>query len=365
MERKILLLSIVILFFVNCSKTIERDNIVFVDEFPKTISLTGNPIPQIDNNFFPNFISICDSLLLYCDTENDPHFYLYDLPNFEYIGSFGKQGSGPYDINNSVIWDQFFCKDGVTKAWVFQMNLMKMTLVNINEAVDSLIYVVEKTIFLPPEIYDAVNVIAINDTIFVGGGCNPHGEFFIYNSSIRSLKWKPFLMDNDEKYNDRIKDVGLLQEYKRGTIKIKPDGSHFVKSYVYSPIIDVYNEDMNNIISIVYTDRSKPNMNIKTGLFDEETEIYFINVFLTDSYIYALNFNCSLADFDNNDCNNVSIDVFNWEGIPICQYYLNESIIAQGEFVVDEINKRIYTINPKSEFDYFSYFDIGDELFDN
>jgi hypothetical protein len=242
------------------------------------------------------------------------------------------------------------------------MNLMKLSLIDINKALTSSTYEPEKVIRMPPQIGSAVNIISLDDNIFIGSGNKSDGEFFIYNASTKKLEWKNFFIDYDENFMELLIKSDKLDEYKRGIIKIKPDGSRFVKAFTFIPIIDIYNQDGKIEFSLILKNHEKPNINLKVKQFEGSTKVYYENVFLTDNYIYALNRNCNLEDYSKNICKDAEIHVYSWDGNAVCKYKLNEGIGPVAPFVVDEANKRVYTVNPKDDNDYYSVFEIGNEL---
>jgi hypothetical protein len=213
--------------------------------------------------------------------------------------------------------------------------------------------------YMPPEVNDAVNIIALKDDMYIGSGVSALGEFFIYNKKNKDLKWKPFLDDFDQKFTQKLLDYEITSDYKRGVIKIKPDKSHFVKSHIYLPIIDVYDDKSNLEFTISLDKLTEPLFDNDTKQISGDSKAFYTNCFLTDDYIYALNRKCTWNEYGNDDCNDVEIHVFDWDGSPVANYRLNEGIGPLSPFVVDEVNNKIYTINPKSEDSYFSSFNLN------
>jgi len=335
----------------NCNIPEKRFN-----EFPKVISLTGRNIPEIKNDFFALQMGLKDSLLIFCDYENSPHFHIYELPGFKSIGSFGSQGKGPNDIDYPVFWGQIEKTENSYLIWFFQSNLMKQTCIDINKYLNSDKSIPEKTFEMPPEMDASINVLKLNDSVLIGTGPDAKGEFFIYNSNSDYFEWQSFnLCGIDDIFLEKLKSNNLLSEYKMGKIKIKPDESKFVKSYIYLPVISVYNNNAELLFSIKNEQFDLPE--IENNIFSQESNIYYTNIFLTDSFIYALNQNCSLMYMGKSK--DVEIDVFDWNGNAVCRYKLNEGIVASGAFAVDEPNNMIYTINPKNDNSYYSKFQIN------
>ncbi len=356
-----LILSLSVFSLLSCTRNNCSKPIKIIKNFPRIESLKGSDIPEIKNDFFALQMGLIDSLLILCDYENNPHFHIYHLPDFENLGNFGKQGKGPTDISSPVFWGQTKKIDNSYYMWFFQMDLMKQTYINIFKYINDGKSTPEKTIEMPPEIDMSVNIITLNDSIMIGTGSGAKGEFFVYNINSDFIRWQQFdLCGTSSKFAEILKNNNLLSEYRLGKIKIKPDKSRFVKSYIYSPFINIYDENTKLLFSIGKDKYSIPEIN-KNGEFSQESEIYYSNIFLSNNFIYALNQNCKLKEMNNSK--DVEIEVFDWDGNAVCKYRLNEGIIASGAFVIDEINNMIYTVYPKNDSSYYSRFIINNVKF--
>lgn len=359
-----ILLIIITLFLSCCSKdqTI-RENVVLIESFPKTKLLKGNEINEIRGDIFPLFMGIKDSILLLCDFNSNPHFYVYETNKFKSLGEFGRQGRGPSDIQDPFFSGQIIKDSGSYKIWVFQVNLMKLALIDIGKALGTTSFEKpDRTIILPPEVDTACNIISLDNNTFIGVGIDAKGEFFVYDSMNKTFEWKKFLVDYNSDYMNLLSKNGLLSEYKLGTLKVKPDGSHFVKASIFKPIIDVYNNKLDLQFSIELAGYEKPIIDGKKKQFDDSRFLYYANVFLTDNYIYALNQNCSLHEQNSNNCSKAEIDVFDWNGRAICKFQLNEPVSSLGPFVIDEKNDQIILFSPKIDGSSYSRFSIENEL---
>lgn len=340
-----------------------RRNVVLIDNFPRSKSLSGNVINEIREDIYPFFMGIKDSILLLCDFKSNPHFYAYETNKFSPLGEFGRQGKGPSDIQDPFFSGQIIKENDSYKIWVFQVNLMKLALIDITHALGKSFDKPDMSIILPPEVNTACNILSLDKNTFIGVGIEAEGEFFIYNSLTKIFKWKEFLVDYNTDYMNLLKKSGLLNEYKLGTLKVKPDGSLFVKASIFKPIIDVYNINCDLQFSIEIAGSEKPTINSNMRQFDETRMLYYANIYLSNNYIYALNQNCSLEEQNSNNCSNTEIHVFDWNGKAICKFLLNEPISSLGPFVIDEKNKQIILFSPKIESNSYYRFSIGSELF--
>lgn len=353
---KLFLFSILSLLCISCIENYKK-NIKTYTDFPQNRSLVAESIPNISDSIYPQSINLYNDKIILCDYESNPHFFVYKLPNFDFIGSFGKQGKGPTDIHDPVVWNQI----ENNKIGIYQINLMKFGFYDLDTLLESKLNKNKlNPIYMPPEINDAVNIISLKKDVFIGAGANSKGEFFIYNEKTKDLKWKSFISNFDKKFTQKVLDYDLMSEYKLGMIKIKPDKSMFVKSYIYVPVINVFDNNYNLKFTIKHKDLNQPIIDNAQKSLSPETKMYYTNCFLSDNYIYAVYRNCTLDDYSNYNCNNVEVHTFDWEGNPVIKYLLNEGIGPLSPFVLDEARDNIYTINPKTEDSYYSSFDIKD-----
>ncbi len=340
-----------------CSEIHQRDSLHIIVDFPETRSLQGSPIPEIRKDFYSMQMGIADSMLIFCDWESSPHFHVYQLPSFTYGGSFGIGGKGPNELLDPLFWSQVE-KGNAKGVWVYQMNKRNICLIDVEAALNDSGYQIIKEIGLPVETDMCVNVLALHDDIFVGSGISDRGEFFIYDAAKDDLQWKEFCVDYGTKVNSFInKNPEMISHIKQGIMKMKPDQSLFVKSFVYLPIIDIYDAKSNLMRTIMLGDYAVPE--IRNNEFESSSWAYYENIFLTDQYIYALYRNCNLGEYREGLGYNTEVHVYNWEAHPVIRYKLNEGIAPAAPFVVDEKNERIYTLNPMVEEEFYKYFETG------
>lgn len=345
--RKIILLLLVGLTLSFCSEKV----LVNSKDFQTTTSIKSERSRRIGQGIVPRFVAIHEGNMILCDMENQPHFYVYRLEDFSLLGSFGKEDNAIGAIFNPCFTDQIESVGTESFLSVLQMDKHELTTFDYKKALNnSLTEADVKTVKLPDEIDEAVHVIKMDNDLIFGSGYSDIGEFFIYNSVSKQLKWKEFSQEYSQEFMQQLEDSKLMGLYKYGIIKAKPDKSKFVKAYRYSEKIAIYNNDGNLIYTI---DRGSPKPQIlSNNQFSENTALYYGNVYTTDNYIYALNINCKVSE----EISNVQIHVFDWEGNAIEVINLNKGIGGLAPFAVDEATRTIYSINPAYESDLISEF---------
>ncbi len=344
---KKLILMIVVLSLTFCTEKVEVNS----KDFQVTTSVTSEKSRRLGLSVVPRFVTIHEGNIFFCDMENQTHFYVYRLEDFNFIGSFGKEDNSIGAIFNPCFTDQIETVGNNTFLTVLQMDKLELTTFDFNKALNNSLTPEDiKTIKLPESIDEAVHVIKLNNNLIFGSGYSDIGEFFIYNSGSSQLQWKAFSQEYSQEFMQQLEDSELLGLYKYGIIKAKPDKSKFVKAYRYSEKIVIYNNE-GNIIYTINRNSPKPEI-LPNNQFSDNTELYYGNVYTTDNFIYALNINCKVSE----EISNVEIHVFDWEGNAIEMINLNKGIGGLAPFAVDETTRTIYSINPTTESDLISEF---------
>lgn len=355
--NKLILITFII--FISCNKENIRENTILIEDFPVVKSLKGEEIKGLNNEISPTMMGLKDSILILCDFEADTHFYVYKVPKFEFLGSFGKQGKDPNNIEDPIFSGQFLNNENPYEIVIHEVNKLRISIVDVMQAINNPNYEHERHIIMPPTVDLSVFVLALNDNRIIGAGPSKEGEFYIYNTKTEAFTWIDFLIDYDEQFMKQLKDFQVITDYKEPKIKIKPDGSKFVKCNMYVPIIDVYNKNTELEFSIELNDYTRPTINENRKKIEGTSKVYYTGLFLTDYYIYALFQNSTSLNEYNENKSKVEIHQFSWDGEAICKYKLNEGIYPYFcPFVVDEANKHIYTVNPINEYNYYRKFNL-------
>ena len=101
MKNKIILLFTIALLYFSVSCTNDNKGIVYYENFPNEINLTGEII-NIDDTIMHNYplLTIIEDKLVildYATDDNDYYYHVYDTINFSYKYSFCRKGRGPLE----------------------------------------------------------------------------------------------------------------------------------------------------------------------------------------------------------------------------------------------------------------------------
>ena len=76
------------------------DDVEYVTEFPQSFKLTDKIMPDIDVIGITNF-AIYDSNIIFSTKRKDSLWFVFDLPEYNYRGSFLSNGNGPFEFVQS------------------------------------------------------------------------------------------------------------------------------------------------------------------------------------------------------------------------------------------------------------------------
>lgn len=140
-----------------------------------------------------------------------------------------------------------------------------------------------------------------------------------------------------EKSEGRFENVLSRNQAYSNIIVAKPDGSRLALVYQFIRRNRIYDDSGNLLSDNVMTlepGSSEPALN------DDERCIHAIAVYATDRYFYTLNLDMTAQELGTAN-KFPNIQVFDWNGTPVKQLYLDYYI---SSFVVDETNQIIYGV---------------------
>jgi hypothetical protein len=358
--KRISILIITATLLIGCQNNTNNANYTNV-AFSKAVKPISKSEICIDSTFNPHFIYVNADTLISCNIENEIHFQLHKLNNYKLLREFGIQGNGPTDLNDPLFWDQVFNTAKGTEILVYQMNSMKLSRINISRPSQGKNVELIQNIELPAAVGSNINIIKLGNNVF-GIGIEALGNFFIFNIDDNTLKWKKFSIEFDENLYPQQQQNYIESMLNYGTIKAKPDNSGFVKSYLFEPLLEIYDKKGNLLKKIICSKINNPVYDNNTEQFEPSTKVYYANVYAGNKYIYALNLNSTLEEFGNNKTKHCFIDVYDFSGKAIKRLSIDEGVNQSATFTVDEKNKRIYTLSQNHEFNNLIIYNYEDAL---
>ena len=301
--------------------------------FPETITLQG----EICNDNFlfnsPHGILATDSLLILYDNNYDGIVHVFSKAG-GYIRSGVKKGRGPGEIITLGSFDIF-----ENKLLICDPSLNRLIVYNLNRIVNDLTpyYTEEYTLF--NDSYWIRQAKWYKDGSIAIKGYSDNLRFgFIDGEKVISTycKFPDLVLDQEENRS--------IWEYEVQW-KFKPDYSKMVTTTYIGSLMEILNsENITYIESEKLLPIHKPKYTLAQGAkpkwitSSDNTTIGFLDLFVTDSHIYALIYGVNINDLETNL---PSIYVLSWDGIPKVKYQFEERIWT---FCVDEEEESIYAI---------------------
>lgn len=169
----------------------------------------------------------------------------------------------------------------------------------------------------------------IDSTYMIGTGLFDKGRFLIYNRENKSIKYA-------EEYpmNEDIKKLAPYQQsalYAGTLIAVSPNKKHFVAAY--NGLVDFYSMDKDYDLS----PRQQKYYHYPSFAIPEEGPVIahrkdeitgFISICYDSSYVYLLYSSSSLVSAGNTTFSANTILVYNWDGIPVKRYELDNYLLS-------------------------------------
>jgi hypothetical protein len=256
----------------------------------------------------PEFLTIAGNKLIISSSQSDNMLYVYSLPDFKYLYSTGRKGSGPEEIQLFPM----FCESLNQALYVWGYGPVTIKKFDVNQNGE-----LKLTDLIKLPRYEAFNSMHIlNDSLFI----------YYLPDYLKIVK----LDLKNNKYSDDIqmKKDNHKESYfysNRGTIAA--NNSFLVFGYLFKKQINIYRVNDFKLHKKI-AGNYKHNDPI---VGDPKTPVYYTNIVAGENYFYAL---CN-----GYKSNSVAMEVYDYNGSFVKEFTFD---ITPQLFAVDENNKMIY-----------------------
>ena len=328
---------ILLTFLVCCTQNKIHDRVYFTyKDFRTPIELKGE-ILHAEILWKPRAIYCIDSALVILDEKYGDYFVqVYNKENFNLIAENIPKGIGPNEsiscwslqINSDYVW-AFDVQTRKIKAYsrddlLTKTDVIPYKTVEFDELHLTIASLSNKT-FVATSITDTENLLSLYD--FNGKKSNS------INTSYPQLDIEHGAIDKKRLFENRI----LYSEKNNKIIVL----------YVYTDIIDIYDENLNLLSRIQGPDHFMPELGLRgdfVHIVKGKTKFAYNQGFLTSTEIWTL-YNGSSPDETGIKYPD-KIFVFDFNGKPLRSYNLNYPIHS---FCIDEKNKILYGLSENIE----------------
>lgn len=322
---------LLVILILSCQR--QNPSSILYSNFAKQDSLKGSKVGT--KNFFlePRRLTLIDSLLVVFDNKTDSFFHFLDTTNFSLKKSFGVKGRGPKEFIAPEISKRPFNNNLViTNKGKFYFSQF-----NIDSIFAYSDYFPGNKEFFPPELIIPYNLLIINDTFILGSTSSGTSRIFKFN---------PFRKKYLESGIDIPLEMDYLNKSQLGQIlysisDFNPNKQMIVNALRFFDRIDFYDYDLSIQKSLLKNGNQEPIFYDNKGeLISDKTKFYYIDIFTTDKYIFALycgeEFGKAVPNIGNY------LQIFSWEGTPILEFKLN---IGLSSIYVTSDNKKLFGIS--------------------
>ncbi len=310
-----------------------------VVDFPTAITLNGNPIEKI--SFFSRgnvHLAVVDTFLI-VQRREEKFFHIYSTNSHSLLATFGKAGKGPKEflypeLINQTEYDSI---NNSPVLYVFDLKSQTMSKINILNALNG--QFIENEIPLPTTRF--LTFLHYKDSSFLIGSPPGKGRFFIHHFETLKDTIIPYVPETDFEIPPII-----IDNVYQSVVVVNKDKGLMAAAPLYLPELDFFDLNGNYLHSTLWAKKDDFKEEMEGGLKALNNIKYQIrDIVSKGGLIYALNVNNSFTNVGiGNLKNNVKVQVFNWGGKPVRQYYLKDKRITS--FAVDLNHQRIYGYSP-------------------
>lgn len=335
---KIIQLLILSVYLVSCTqnKGEVKDAVLFTyKDFAPSIKLKGEILPT-ENLWKPIRIYYTDSVLATVDMSRDYFVQIYNKENLNLIAENVPRGIGPNERLNC--WTLQINSDYI---WTFDIQTQKMTAYSKDSFLSNTNVLPDKTVTID----DApVGMVSLSNKTFVAS-CLADDKSLLslydYNGKRNNALKPPYPQF-------KIENVSNIREKRlfENRIQYNEENNKIVVFYVYTDIIEIYDENLNLLSRIQGPDHFTPELGIRDNFIHTikgQTKFAYSLGCLTSTEIWALYYGVSPEKEMELP---TQIFVFDYNGKPLRSYNLEYPI---STFCIDDNNNILYGLSEISE----------------
>ena len=193
-------------------------------------------------------------------------------------------------------------------------------------------------------------IAVVNDSLFLAAGTyNAEYQYLLFDNKSNVIDSAVTI------YNSNEANLNIYHKFlsNQGRLRKRPGKSQFVYSINNSSNIDFF-EIKNNKINLIKSLRfNNPEYtptqdgDYSRVLFSDNNVIGYIDIGVTDKYVYTLYTNKKICDNNTyNDLSSTTVLVFDWNGNPVKQYELSKEAYY---ITIDKTLQRMYAVVRKPD----------------
>jgi hypothetical protein len=319
-----------VILFTSCQ---QKDKYNIVESFPVEKTLTAEIIPAFDSHVGMLGVRPAGEYVVGLLWKQDYFFDIFDTEH-NLVGKLCRLGNGPNEFLAPAYFGQYD-EEGI---WILERERGLFVKIDISKSLAQGQTVIEKKIDLSqyPGLHPR-NVFYITDELLFGTNDDSLCATFTLNPKTSEIKFNPHVLD--------FPISPTTHSISQSMATLKPDRKKVATSFFRLPQIDMYSSKGERLKTVFYKEIVEPSMiDIYDGCY------YYLNIFSTDDYIYAL-YEEPVGDERTENY----IHVFDWNGNPIASLKVDTTT----DFYVSPDDKQLITLNFDAETDVVKKYDIS------
>jgi hypothetical protein len=276
---------------------------------PKPTRLTGKAVVEGEYLGRPNALAFVGENLLILDNAGTPALHLVSMPDGHLIRSFGGRGAGPGEYTSA--WSISRDPRDESRAWVFDLGLSRLTLVEGAATADS----------GPPRIINiggkanATQPVWVSDSLMVSPAFSASGRLSFFDGRGTFLRTTAPIPGDTSKVPGSV-----LQQAWTGTLVSNPRTGRLAIVTRYADQLEIYNGDGTPIRTVRGPFRFDPQFKVANaqgmltmGQGDDMRHGY-VSAAADDQAIYALFSGRTREGYKGDSSYGHYVHIYDWDG---------------------------------------------------
>jgi hypothetical protein len=345
-KLKIILSVLLFVYLCSCTNTqIENTSVYFSNkDLGNPIELKGEVLPN-DSLWKPSNIYVVDSMIVLIDSDyGDSFVQVYDKECLNLIVENVPKGIGP---NESINCRTLQIEEDYIWASDLQSRIMKAYLKD--DFLTKSNVAPQKSTSFNEQFY---RLVALSNNNFVGASLTDVDNLLcLYDH--HGVKNRNVKVSYPKIIGEGRTDTESLRLFEN-RIFYSEKNHKIIVIYIYSDLIDIYDESLNLLSRIYGPDHFLPVLKFSDNyayLVKDKTKFTYTQARMTSNEIWALYNGISPSD-DLSVTYPNKIFVFDFAGKPLRSYILDYPVF---DFDIDEVNKTIFCLSETQEINIIKY----------
>jgi hypothetical protein len=308
-NARLLIILPLLAMVINCSGN-DRSNITEKKELMAPQQLNVEEIVRIDNQteiINPRVITIVDDEYLMVSSDRAEGFLqIFQLPDLEYLYSWGKSGRGPDEFEHTPLTEINAFGDTIS---VYHFGTQSMRYYTVNDT--ALVPDQEVTLSYEDQTDVLNNISRLEEGVYIMDYGDSPGQSSKEHIALETDNENPVFTFGGYPESDLSGFERYWKFMKSSTTK--PDGSRFAAFYYFHNLIRIYDSNGDLKHELIIEDETLNDRN------EQAEEFHYRSLqSVSDSWIYSLGYNERREVMSENVESHInSLEIWDWEGNPV------------------------------------------------